>query len=591
MTALKSFTRTIRLPFDGVDVQAFVAHLGGVARINHHHFDSSPNRFVGQENSQLIKCPTIGASAFGLRPRLLIGSFSDSGQIFQSNARRTRFCLGHNGFADDMILIRLITSLSARQSFQDLTASTPCRSSTFRGFALERCSGSSKSVSSRLDIFTTPTITIAGNGNVRTPQIDTDYSDWFGNVWRGGLNLDVDVVVTISMSTELSRCWFLAVKINSLIFSNIQRNAMTTIHQRQADNVVLLPEVKNSSIVIDASRVKRLYRLLFSFSGFPIGSDSSANTNSQVSTQPKHGSQVLIDQILNGYRACGLGLDCLVSIVATISKSLQCCLDLGDVFRSWTKFANDGKYLFHALNNITCDINKQWFDLKEQGICSPSHTPAHRARAAPASLWAGAIGGSLAFLPPLTLIGSTLAVQRGHPAVLGEVYALSNVAAAIAKPILDNLTKLGFANRGVKSAPLYVIKNTSMPAVLIEVCFLDSMVDMAVLDKVGTDRIAEAIKHALIGTHEGDGQTKSGVLKITSKTVLKPSTEQSSDLPPTSLIEILPGNYPIVDYGFEERHWWVKWPDKTKGNRDKHFIFEKFGRVESPVLIASALTH
>ena len=34
--------------------------------------------------------------------------------------------------------------------------------------------------------------------------------------------------------------------------------------------------------------------------------------------------------------------------------------------------------------------------------------------------WLDAIANSLAFLPPLTRIGSTLAVQRGHPAVLGD---------------------------------------------------------------------------------------------------------------------------------------------------------------------------
>jgi hypothetical protein len=124
MTALKSFTRTIRLPFDRVDVQAFVAHLGSVARVNHYYFDTSSNSLVGQEDSQLIKRPTIRASAFSLRPWLLIRSFSDSGQIFQCNARLTSFCLEHDGFADDMILIHLITPLSARQSFQDLVAST-----------------------------------------------------------------------------------------------------------------------------------------------------------------------------------------------------------------------------------------------------------------------------------------------------------------------------------------------------------------------------------------------------------------------------------------------------------------------------------
>jgi hypothetical protein len=51
-------------------------------------------------------------------------------------------------------------------------------------------------------------------------------------------------------------------------------------------------------------------------------------------------------------------------------------------------------------------------------ICGAQHPPVHRLRAALIRLWTGGIGDSLEFLPPLTRIGSTLAVQRGTPSVL-----------------------------------------------------------------------------------------------------------------------------------------------------------------------------
>lgn len=54
-------------------------------------------------------------------------------------------------------------------------------------------------------------------------------------------------------------------------------------------------------------------------------------------------------------------------------------------------------------------------------ICGAQHPPVHRLRAALVRLWTGGIGDSLEFLPPLTRIGSTLAVQRGTPSVLVEV--------------------------------------------------------------------------------------------------------------------------------------------------------------------------
>lgn len=162
-----------------------------------------------------------------------------------------------------------------------------------------------------------------------------------------------------------------------------------------------------------------------------------------------------------------------------------------------------------------------------------------------------------------------------------EVFAISNASAGIAQPVLNKIVKLGFKNRGVKSANFYVIKNTAMPAILIEVCFLDSTADMSLFDRVGTDKIAEAIKEGLIGDIDDVSTSRSGTLKVITATVLKPSTEQASDLPPASLVSIAAGSYPVLDFGFEENHWWVKWPDASQGGREKHFIFKDFGRVDT----------
>lgn len=63
----------------------------------------------------------------------------------------------------------------------------------------------------------------------------------------------------------------------------------------------------------------------------------------------------------------------------------------------------------------------------------------------------------------------------------------------------QNLNKLGFKNRGVKDgSSLYVIKNTKMPAVLIEVCFVDDKQDTDLYKRVGYSEIAKAIYNALI---------------------------------------------------------------------------------------------
>ena len=128
-----------------------------------------------------------------------------------------------------------------------------------------------------------------------------------------------------------------------------------------------------------------------------------------------------------------------------------------------------------------------------------------------------------------------------------EIYAISNAAKGIAQPVLKEITKLGFKNRGIKNTSFFVIKNTSMPAILIECCFVDSEADMALFD---AEKMAEAIKVGLIGDAQSDENSPihPGTLKITKPTILKPSTEESKNLPKESLENIVPGNYKILDF-------------------------------------------
>ncbi|MFW9258446.1 N-acetylmuramoyl-L-alanine amidase [Nostoc sp. CALU 546] len=159
-----------------------------------------------------------------------------------------------------------------------------------------------------------------------------------------------------------------------------------------------------------------------------------------------------------------------------------------------------------------------------------------------------------------------------------EIFATSNTSKGIAQSVLKEILKLGFNDRKVKNAGFFVLKNTQMPAILIECCFCDAKVDM---DRFDAEKMAEAIKDGLIGDSDDDElkSDKKYVLEITTKTVLKPSTEQASELPKDSVFDIEPGSYPVLDVRFEENHYWVKWPDKSKGNRDEHFVFAGYSKV------------
>lgn len=84
-----------------------------------------------------------------------------------------------------------------------------------------------------------------------------------------------------------------------------------------------------------------------------------------------------------------------------------------------------------------------------------------------------------------------------------EIYAVSSAARRLAQPVLENITRLGFFNRGVKNGShLYVLKNTYMPAILIECCFIDSRRDM---DLYNTERMANAIVKGLTGQTPPEG--------------------------------------------------------------------------------------
>lgn len=75
-----------------------------------------------------------------------------------------------------------------------------------------------------------------------------------------------------------------------------------------------------------------------------------------------------------------------------------------------------------------------------------------------------------------------------------EVYTYNAKNLPAAHKVCKNLEKLGFKNRGIKNGSnLYVIKNTKMSAMLIEICFVDNKEDVSLYNKVGVEEIAKAI--------------------------------------------------------------------------------------------------
>lgn len=84
-------------------------------------------------------------------------------------------------------------------------------------------------------------------------------------------------------------------------------------------------------------------------------------------------------------------------------------------------------------------------------------------------------------------------------------YTSSSSAKSYAKKVSSAVaSKLGLKNRGAKgSTGLYVLKHTSMTAILVEVCFVDTKKDADTYKKVGYQAVAAAIADAVSGTNTG----------------------------------------------------------------------------------------
>ena len=67
-----------------------------------------------------------------------------------------------------------------------------------------------------------------------------------------------------------------------------------------------------------------------------------------------------------------------------------------------------------------------------------------------------------------------------------------------AQRVVNGLASLGFKNRGQKvRTNLYELKHTNMKAMIIEVCFVESVVDVALYKKLGHDLIGKTIAETI----------------------------------------------------------------------------------------------
>jgi N-acetylmuramoyl-L-alanine amidase len=83
-----------------------------------------------------------------------------------------------------------------------------------------------------------------------------------------------------------------------------------------------------------------------------------------------------------------------------------------------------------------------------------------------------------------------------------EVLAIGKVGCKYASSVVKNIAQLGYVNRGVKDGShLYVLRNTQMPALLIEGCFISNSSDVAIFN---AEKMSEAIARGILSVNTGD---------------------------------------------------------------------------------------
>lgn len=114
---------------------------------------------------------------------------------------------------------------------------------------------------------------------------------------------------------------------------------------------------------------------------------------------------------------------------------------------------------------------------------------------------------------------SASTVGRGVEVYYYTGLSAQSTAARMAAPVQDALVACGFHNRGVKQANFSVLRRTSMPAILVELAFINNEAENAKLDSE-FDRIADAIASAL--------------LSFVGKTLTPATTQPPETEPPTT---------------------------------------------------------
>lgn len=95
-----------------------------------------------------------------------------------------------------------------------------------------------------------------------------------------------------------------------------------------------------------------------------------------------------------------------------------------------------------------------------------------------------------------------------------EIFTYGGKYLIEADRVLKQLNNLGFRNRGIKDQPLALTKRTKAKTIYIEVCFIDNLNDIKILNKYGMSGIAKAIVNGVLHENKKISNTNKPFIKL-----------------------------------------------------------------------------
>lgn len=262
----------------------------GIARINDDHLHASQCRLVLHELSQLVKRPTVEATALRTLKRCSIPNMY---QCFEGECLAFFRRLRDQAFADSVVGVLLKAAFFAAIALQSTFGA-------FRADSLQALTSQVGAFTYAINLCTAECVTVTGGSKIDDPKIDADHAHRFIGFWQL-LRLRDAQIPRIALADQFRATDLPAeiVQVAALEIAKIKLHHHATVQRIQRD-LIALHQAIGAGIVADRSispesgtgGIAMLATSADRFGGFV------ARTARELRAQPKLGTSCAIDDVM-----------------------------------------------------------------------------------------------------------------------------------------------------------------------------------------------------------------------------------------------------------------------------------------------------